>query len=196
MLDIGAGDGSRALRIASAAKLSRVVLLEPSAGMSGAVAGRAELWPIRCEDIQVSTISQRFDVITCLWNVLGHMPGSEKRIRALKTAAALLSPEGILFIDVVYRYNLRSYGVSMTAARWLRDQLAPSETSGDVVAKWQTAAGEIRAYGHVFIDREMRRLAHASGLECVERVVIDYETGKIRRTACLGNLFYVLRRSS
>src|SRR4051812_14034712 len=33
LLDVGAGDGSRALRIAQAAKLALVVLLEPSAGM-------------------------------------------------------------------------------------------------------------------------------------------------------------------
>ena len=33
LLDVGAGDGSRALRIVQAANLRRVVLLEPSAGM-------------------------------------------------------------------------------------------------------------------------------------------------------------------
>ncbi len=196
LLDIGAGDGSRTLRIAAAANLFRVVLLEPSSGMRSALPECAELWPVRCEAVQVSNISQRFDVITCLWNVLGHVQGAPTRARALGVAAELLSPGGLLFVDVIHRYNLPSYGLVMTAARWLRDQLAPSDTSGDVVDKWQTAAGEIKAYGHVFADREVRKLAESAGLECLERIVIDYETGATRRVGCLGNLLYVFRRSS
>jgi 2-polyprenyl-3-methyl-5-hydroxy-6-metoxy-1,4-benzoquinol methylase len=196
LLDMGAGDGSRALRIASAANIPRVVLLEPSSQMAvGAPAG-VEFWSVRIEDVAVSGISEHFDVITCLWNVLGHIPGWGKRARALRAMSQLLAPEGALFIDVIHRYNVRSYGVVMSAARWLRDSLAPSDASGDVVAHWQTATGEVSTYGHVFTDQEMRRLAKSAGLECVERVVIDYETGKTRSVSCLGNLLYVLRRTS
>src|SRR5579872_3081426 len=39
LLDVGAGDGSRALRIASAAGISEVVLVEPSKEMSAAGPG-------------------------------------------------------------------------------------------------------------------------------------------------------------
>jgi len=196
LLDIGAGDGSRALRIARLAKISRIVLLEPSAQMTGCTLPDCEWWRVRAEDIELAGIVERFEVITCLWNVLGHIQGSDKRTRALSVAAQLLSPTGLLFIDVIHRYNVRSYGVVMSTARWLRDWLAPSETNGDVVARWQTQDGEISTYGHVFTDGEMRRLAKSAGLECVERVVIDYETGRIRGVSCLGNLLYVFRRAS
>ena len=196
LLDIGAGDGSRALRIACTAGISRVVLLEPSSQMSVSVPAGTELWSTRVEDVEIAGIAERFDVIACLWNVLGHIESPGKRGRALSTAAQLLSPGGLLFVDVIHRYNVRSYGVVMTAARWLRDRFAPSDANGDVVANWQTTAGEISTYGHVFTDREMRRLAKSMGLECVERVVIDYRTGKIRGMSCLGNLLYVFRRSS
>ncbi len=196
LLDIGAGDGSRAARIASAAGISRVVLLEPSAKMLGETLAGWEVWRTRAEDLDVSAIAERFDVITCLWNVLGHISGFDARVRALSAAGQLLSPKGLLFADVIHRYNVRSYGVTMTAARWVRDGILPSDTNGDVKAHWQTAAGEISTYGHVFTDREMRRLADAAGLQYVRRLVIDYETGDSRRASWMGNLLYQFRRAS
>lgn len=196
LLDIGAGDGGRAIRIASAAGISRVVLLEPSVNMCGQMPTGWEVWQSRAEDLDIGPIAERFDVITCLWNVLGHIHGADARIRALSAAAQLLSPSGLLFVDVIHRYNVRSYGATMTVARWLRDRILPSDTNGDVKAHWQTAAGEISAYGHVFTDPEMRCLAAAAGLQQVERIVLDYETGAICRASWAGNLLYVFRRAS
>jgi 2-polyprenyl-3-methyl-5-hydroxy-6-metoxy-1,4-benzoquinol methylase len=196
LLDIGAGDGTRALRIADTAGMSRVVLLEPSSQISGGEARGTERWSVRAEGLDVPKIAERFDVITCLWNVIGHIKGSDNRARALSTATQLLSSNGLLFVDVIHRYNVRSYGWVMTTARWLRDRLAPGKSTGDVVARWKTTTGEISTYGHVFTDREMQRLAGAAGLEIVERLVIDYETGETRTWSCLGNLLYVFRRTS
>lgn len=196
LLDIGAGTGSRAMHIASAAGISRVTLLEPSGKMAGKPPAECEVWRIRAEDLDASAITERFDVITCLWNVLGHISGFEARVRGLSAAGQLLSPKGLLFVDVIHRYNVRSYGATMTVARWLRDRILPSDTNGDVKAHWQTAAAEISAYGHVFTDSEMRRLAAAAGLQQIERIVIDYETGAIRRASWAGNLLYVFRRAS
>jgi SAM-dependent methyltransferase len=194
LLDVGAGNGTRALRITAALGIQRVVLLEPSAKMLGDTPAGCELWRMRAEELDSTAPSDRFDVVTCLWNVLGHISSFDARVRALRAVAQLLSPNGMVFVDVIHRYNVRSYGATMTAARWLRDRVAPSESNGDVKAHWQTTTGEISTYGHVFGDREMRRLADAAGLECVERIVIDYETGEIRRTSCAGNLLYVFRR--
>jgi SAM-dependent methyltransferase len=196
LLDIGAGDGTRALRIAAASGIQCVVLLEPSAKMLGETPAGCEVWRMRAEDLDPMAVSERFDVVTCLWNVLGHISSFDTRVRALSAVAQLLSPKGLVFVDAIHRYNVRSYGATMTAARWVRDRIAPGNKNGDVRARWQTAGGEISAYGHVFTDRELRRLADAAGLECVERIVIDYETGKIRRASCAGNLLYVFRRAS
>ncbi|HEX8925446.1 MAG TPA: methyltransferase domain-containing protein [Terriglobales bacterium] len=196
LLDIGAGDGSRAVRIAGAAAISRIVLLEPSARMSGQTPAGCEVWRSRAEDLDASAIAERFDVITCLWNVLGHVPGFERRVRALSAAAQLLCRDGLMFVDVIHRYNVRSYGATMTAVRWLQDRIAPSDSNGDVRARWSTANGEITTYGHVFADREMRRLADAAGLRFAQRIAIDYETGQIRHASWTGNLLYVFRRAS
>ena len=196
LLDIGAGDGSRALCIARAAGISGVILLEPSPKMLGETPAGCKPWRTRAEDLDITAIADRFDVITCLWNVLGHVEGFEKRVRALSAAAQLLSPTGLIFVDVIHRYNVRSYGATMTAARWLRDRILPDDRNGDVTARWQTLTGEISTYGHVFTDREMRHLAHRAGLKCMAKIVIDYVTGEIRRASCLGNLLYVFRRAS
>ena len=194
VLDLGSGDGKRALRIARTRGIERLVMLEPSAAMPAQGAGHGELWPFRAEDLGPDTIPERFDVITCLWNVLGHITTAQKRQQAVSSAAHLLSQGGLLFLDVIHRYNLRSYGVIPTCARWIRDQLAWSDENGDVTAKW--LGGTINTYGHVFTHREIVQLAKAAGLEIEERIVVDYNHGKKHHFACLGNLLYVFRRSS
>jgi SAM-dependent methyltransferase len=196
LLDIGAGDGVRARRIASAAGIPRLVLLEPSAAMAALAGGPAELWPIRAEALKPEAITERFDVVTCLWNVLGHIrPGSERQ-RTLTGIAQLLTPHGLFFLDVNHRYNARSHGVVATAARWIHDRLLPSDTNGDARAKWSSGSEIVSTFGHVFTDREVVRLAHAARLKPLERFVVDYDTGQRRRFAFSGNLLYVFRRSS
>jgi 2-polyprenyl-3-methyl-5-hydroxy-6-metoxy-1,4-benzoquinol methylase len=202
LLDVGAGDGSRALRIASQARIPYVVLVEPSKEMSAAAQGATEVWNVRAEEmgnrraIRRNGEATHFDVITCLWNVLGHVRGNENRERAMRAMNDLLAPGGSCFLDVTHRYNLRSYGVFRTMARFIRDSIFYKGEHADVTATWDLREEGISTYGHVFTDREIRRLARTAGLEIAERIVVDYESGKIRRFAFTGNLLYVLRRTS
>ncbi len=202
LLDVGSGDGSRALAIASPLAIRRVVLVEPSREMAAKAAGSPEIWPVRAEDLgsidgpHPQPIADRFDVITCLWNVLGHVPTAEKRLQALTAIARLLAPQGRFFLDVNHRYNLRAYGLLPTGARWIHDLLSPSDTNGDVLAKWSAGKAGVSTYGHVFMHPEIKRLVASAGLEIEERVVLDYENGRTRRFAFQGNLLYVFRRSS
>ncbi len=238
LLDLGAGDGIRALRIAKESGIERVVLVEPSRGMANRESvDHTEIWQIRAETLAQRctanvgtatpccpveqgstnfeaaerypacgpgtaeggcphTVTEKFDVITCLWNVLGHIPAAQKRQCTLAAAARLLGPSGRFFLDVNHRYNLRSYGVLLTSARWIRDFFFPDERNGDVRAQWSLDESSISTYGHVFTNREIMRLAESSGLEFQEQIVVDYETGRIRRFPFQGNLLYVFRRGS
>src|SRR5262249_18060715 len=81
LLDVGAGDGLRAIQIGRAAGVSRLVLLEPSPGMRARCPEGAEVWPSAIEEIPDAAPS--FEVITCLWNVLGHIQGAQRRVYAL-----------------------------------------------------------------------------------------------------------------
>jgi 2-polyprenyl-3-methyl-5-hydroxy-6-metoxy-1,4-benzoquinol methylase len=190
------------MTIARDAALSKVVLLEPSKEMIKDVDAKTEIWPIRAEDLQstksVSGVnkSRGFDVITCLWNVLGHIRGNEARVGVLAQLGSMLPPQGKIFFDVNHRYNIRSYGFTRTVFRYVGDRLFPRSTNGDVEVTWRLGDEECRTYGHVFTDREVRRLASAAGLIILERIVVDYDTGTIRRFGFQGNLFYVLRRNS
>jgi SAM-dependent methyltransferase len=195
LLDVGAGDGARAMRIASAAKLATVTLLEPSSAMAGSPTGAAELWRMRAEDLNPDAIHRRFDVITCLWNVLGHVPPAG-RLRAFSATARLLFDHGRMFLDINHRYNARCYGWLATCARWIKDSALRSPRTGDVTATWKVGVDRISTPGHVFRHREIISQARQSGLELLERIVIDYEDGAVRRLPWSGNLLYIFRRNS
>jgi SAM-dependent methyltransferase len=199
LLDVGAGDGKRGLQIAGKAGLHDVVLLEPSAGMMKESENAARIWKIRVEDLELENRNSAergcgFDVITCLWNVLGHIRSAKTRLQVLARLSRLLSPEGVLFLDVNHRYNARSYGLLRTAGRFLHDQLWPRETNGDVTVNWNFGEVDCCTYGHVFSAHEIRQLVSKASLMVSERVVVDYQTGEIKRWGWEGSLFYVLRR--
>jgi|SRR5579872_91390 len=191
MLDVGSGDGARAIRIAQSHGLSELVLLEPSRAMHGNASTNAKIWTMRAEELHSAQAD--FDVITCLWNVLGHIFPASARIEVLRQFARLLSPHGRIFVDVNHRYNARHYGSLKTALRYLRDRVSWNETAGDVVVTWNVNSEKCTTQGHVFTDKEFRALTRAAGLSIEKKFIIDYATGEPRRWSWQGNLLYVLR---
>jgi SAM-dependent methyltransferase len=211
LLDVGAGDGARTFIIAQAAGLDDVVLLEPSCGMVRNWQGAAEVWAIRAEELGSDQSPSdplaaghyagasapnlgRFDVITCLWNVLGHIRPSSKRADVLGELSRMLSSRGLLFVDVNHRYNIRSYGLFRTVGRYLWDHVSPDEANGDVTASWKFGSTHCSTYGHVFTDKEIGKLAAASRLRIKERLAVDYERGAVTRFGFQGSLLYVFDR--
>jgi hypothetical protein len=192
LLDIGAGDGSRALRIVEAAGLKELVLLEPSAGMRGQWPSGTCGWAIRAEEL--CRRNAGFDAITCLWNVLGHVFPAENRVEVLRHCAHLLTAGGLMFIDVSHRYNVRHYGVVPTLLRMVRDRVLPNEQNGDVVASWDVNGATYATSGHVFTDAEFREVAAKAGLTIRKSFAVDYATGEIRRSKFGGHLLYILNR--
>ncbi len=190
MLDVGSGDGRRAQRIATAAGIETLVLLEPSKAMRRHWPAGIRGLPIRAEDLD--TVEEAFDVITCLWNVLGHISSEAQRVYVLRQFARLLSPNGIVFIDVNHRYNMREYGFLKTVGRMALDYLLPNERNGDVIARWTLGEMTFATSGHVFTDREFTRLSHKAGLEIRKRISVDYRSGQVRRSPFGGNLLYCL----
>lgn len=188
LLDVGAGDGSRTLRIAGAANIARAVLLEPSAGMLAQCVHGCETWPFGT--LEIPNECPQFEAITCLWNVLGHIQDTEQRVFVLSKLKKLLAPGGMMFLDVSHRYNAACYGWGKTLFRAAGDLLIRSDERGNVVVSWQAGEKMIRTNGHVFTHTEMKRLFAAAGLRIQDRWVIHYESGRECRLACLGNLLY------
>jgi SAM-dependent methyltransferase len=192
MLDVGSGDGVRAVRIARAIGASYLVLSEPSEGMHRLASLQLadEIWQVPAE--QLYDTIQRFDVITCLWNVLGHLPGRDARVLALAGMRRLLAPGGEIFCDVNNRHNARAYGRTRVLLRRFIDGVMPDERRGDARFEWQVAGERIAASGHLFTPREVRMLAADAGLGVVEERAIDYVTGEPSDCPREGQLLYRL----
>ncbi|MBZ5633174.1 MAG: class I SAM-dependent methyltransferase [Acidobacteriia bacterium] len=190
LLDVGSGDGARARRIARSPGITELVLLEPSLAMQGKDLVDAKVWTMRAEELH--SVQAEFDVITCLWNVLGHILPSASRIGVLRQFARLVSPRGKIFVDVNHRYNARHYGSLQTALRFLRDRASWDERNGDVTVTWDVEETRCTTQGHVFTDKEFRALSRAAGLTIEKTFVVDYATGELRRRGWEGNLLYVL----
>lgn len=191
LLDVGAGDGHRALQIAGHAGISEIVLAEPSSGMRALIPPGCEVWDTRIEAFPDT--GRQFDAILCLWNVLGHVPCSEQRVTALRNLARFCSSKGSIFLDVLHRYNVAECGARRVLQRLLRDTFLPAEGNGDVPVRWQAGGREVETQGHVFTTAEMAGLFRQAGLAVVERIVLDYRTGQRKRWPVLGNLLYVLQ---
>lgn len=191
LLDVGAGDGVRAMRLAGTGNLSTVVLVEPSEAMAERcrAAGATAVWQMNVEEIATT---QSFDVVTCLWNVLGHIPTSARRHEALRRMREALAPNGQLFIDVNNRYNAPAYGWLKSFGRVAYDFLKPADENGDVDFIWRIDDQAIPGRGHVFTPREMRRLIIEAGLRVEHAYVIDYQTGRQKRRYFQGQLLYEL----
>jgi 2-polyprenyl-3-methyl-5-hydroxy-6-metoxy-1,4-benzoquinol methylase len=194
LLDVGSGDGTRARRIAQARGIAELALLEPSLAMQGNGGADVTFWTMRAEELH--SVQAEFDVITCLWNVLGHISSSRSRIEVLRQIGRLVSRKGTIFVDVNHRYNARHYGPLRTAVRFLRDWVSPDDKNGDVVVTWNVGETRCTTVGHVFTDQEFRAQSLTAGLSIEKKFAVDYDTGAERQWNCEGNLLYVLRPAS
>ncbi len=190
LLDVGAGDGARSARIAKGVGASTVILIEPSAGMRAQCREDVKVWPWCIAEIP--DVAPQFDLVVCLWNVLGHLDGTQERLLALSKFRTLLSPGAMLFLDVHHRYNASSYGWAKTLLRMVHDFFIPSDENGDVLVSWQAGERTIRTKGHVFTSAEMQRLFRAAGLRMIERWAVSYENGTECRIPTSGHLLYQL----
>jgi SAM-dependent methyltransferase len=177
MLDVGAGDGVRGMRLAQALGAERIVLCEPSPRMAGLCRahGADEVWESSAQALPA--VDERFDVVVCLWNVLGHLPDRAARVAALGEMRRLLAPGGRVYFDVNNRHNARAYGRWRVALRRWIDRLAPDDRRGDTSFEWRVADRRIPATGHLFTPREIEAIVLSAGLAIVRWLAIDYVTG-------------------
>lgn len=192
-LDIGSGDGVRAADLAKKLKASSLTLCEPSQRMAALcrALNAGDVWETSA-DVLPATES-RFDLITCLWNVFGHMRDAETRVAALRAIADVMAPGALLFFDVNNRHNARAYGVARVMWRRVVDTLNPDDRRGDTSFTWDIGGARIPAMGHLFTPAECQRLLTAAGFECLRRVAIDYATGAVSDTPTEGQLVFQAR---
>lgn len=180
MLDVGSGDGSRAVGLAEMLGATRLVLSDPAPRMLEQCRrhSASDVWACGAEDLPEGP--DTFDVITCLWNVLAEVDGTPNRVRALSRMRTLLSPRGRIVLDVHNRYNIATAGALPVARRLLRDVVRRSEANGTIDFSWDVAGQRIPSRGYLFTPREMSALVQSAELRAIRHAFIDYETGATR----------------
>lgn len=184
-LDIGSGDGRRALKIANNLKLSRLSLLDDSDGMLKLL----DVKNVILHNISFSDFvtNEKFDLITCLWNVLGHFPSKQDRLEFFPKIEKLLSKNGILFFDVNNRYNISFYGFENVKNNLVNDW-SNNEDNGWFSLGSENAATKVYVHNPFDIDEYLK----ATSLQIIDTLYVNYETGKLEKTFFEGQLFYVI----
>lgn len=192
LLDVGAGDGIRGMSIASQKGIAHTVLCDLSSEMVSRCRelNPTEVWQAAAEALPETNL--RFDVITCLWNVLGHLGGRAERIKSLQGMGNLLAENGVIFFDVNNRYNAPAYGLFKVMARVVMETLLPDERRGDASFDWKIKEKVFPAMGHLFTPGEIEGIIHAAGLRVKNRVSVDYTTGKYSQSPFRGQLLYLV----
>ncbi len=192
LLDVGAGDGVRGMALARQLRINYTVLCDSSAKM--AVLCRRqnpnEVWETRAEDLPDT--GKRFDVIICLWNLLGHLPTRAGRVKALRSMRNLLKDRGKIFFDVNNRHNAASYGWLRVFGRILVDAVHFDERRGNATFDWKIGDKTYPGMGHLFTPREIESIIKESGLLILERRSIDYVTGAVSDSLLKGQLVYLV----
>jgi len=189
-LDIGCGNGIRSNRIIRALNPGRSVLLDESHKMIEQV---RKIVDDSTDVIESNFLNfytkDRFSLITCLWNVLGHLDSRDTRLDFLRKIYELLGEDGTVFIDVNNRYNMQYYGVSNVLHNITRDLLTKSgaglfqlKFSGDV--------------SHVYIHHpfELDGIISKAGFSRFKKFYVDYDTGVSKRSFFSGQILYQLHK--
>jgi len=196
-LDVGTGDGVRIKELLKRLpkKSCKVDLVENSVEMAKTCEEnfkKPHLLDISSSDL--AGIDSSYDVITCLWNVFGHIDPEVNRASALKNLAALLGPTGKILIDVSNRYNLENYGESNFTANIEEDIKSPSPKNGDIYYPISVSGKTIDSFCHFFSPFEIKELFLKVNLKIKKELYITYDTGKLEKTWLRGHLFFVLQR--
>jgi SAM-dependent methyltransferase len=188
-LDVGAGDGGRSLHIADRVGATQVVLLDSSPNMLDRGPAPPHVRKIVCP-IADYTTEERFDLITCLWNVFGHIPTTRGRLKAVRRISELLSSDGIFCMDINNRYNFRQYGVLAVVRNVWKDLLRLSGRGSFPLTLGNTT-GWVYIHSPCEFDHVARRAGFA--IEC--KAFLDYRDGS-RRTGFGGQVFYAFRKQA
>jgi 2-polyprenyl-3-methyl-5-hydroxy-6-metoxy-1,4-benzoquinol methylase len=197
MLDVGCGDGLRGFKLFRQMEFKSVDFIDSSKEMVKLCRQNTKMNAQKV-DITSKNIwktNKKYDAITCLWNVLGHVPTHTKRLQALKNMRKLLEKNGNVFLDVSNRFNVNHYGINAVMKNIQKDLLKPAEKNGDLQYSIEIRKGvKIRTFSHFFSPFEMEQLIADAGLKIESVYYIDYATGKVLKNFFGGQLFYILSK--
>lgn len=192
-LDIGCGDGLRTALIAQKLGAPTITILDESPQMLQKAKRSLHALKVRTINESIVTkpdwLTEKFDIITCLWNVFGHLPQAQDRQQALHTIFKLLKPDGIFYCDVNNRYNISAYG--RNAIKNILTSPIPTTKKGDYSIA--LPGSEDKTCVHLFKPGELDILLRTAGFTKISRNYVNYNSGKMERTWLSGQLLYEAR---
>ncbi len=195
LIDFGAGNGRRTLRLMQAAGVAGTAI-DVSPGMideARRLGVEALVVDIASPSFDAAAFDGRkFDLVICTWNVLGHVEGAQTRLQAVRNMRAVLAPGGAIVLDVNNRYNATHYGWPAVLKNLAKDALNPA-VAGDFIANRQDPDGNtMHTFVHVFSRGELHRLCADAGLVPVEEHYLDYDSGQTR-TRWSGQMCFLIQ---
>mgnify|MGYP003333537531 CR=1 FL=1 len=180
-LDVGSGDGARVRDILGHVSLAEVVCIEPSRAMADLCAENVTNGKVLNRYLDTSFSSEyheRFDCVTALWNVMGHLQTGVQRKEFIDQARTTLKSGGTLFLDVNNRHNGKAYGFFRCLFRYLLDRICFRESRGDAVYSVTVNGKSEWCSGHIFSTEEVVQLFPSKQWRKVEIQYLDYQSGK------------------
>ncbi|MBK8683453.1 MAG: class I SAM-dependent methyltransferase [Bacteroidetes bacterium] len=189
-LDVGSGDGIRAISIAKKIACKKITLVDNSEilhscrNLTSDINISLNLIKSSICEIQ---ITKKYDLITCLWNVLGHLNDIDERERTFLKFKKVLSKHGSLVIDVNNRYNISNYGYVNVMHNLSRDIL------NDLNSGWFTLnIGNDSTNVYIHAPLEIDAMCNKVGLKVSQVIYIDYNSGEVKDTFFEGQLLYII----
>ena len=188
-MDIGAGDGRRSMYIADKVRAEEIVLLDSSETM---LSKAREEQRVRKKIASITNYSsiREFDLVTCLWNVLGHIPTRELRQEALLRIQKLLSDGGLLAMDVNNRYNVAQYGLRAVFKNMWND-VCWQPTRG----MFPLVLGGCTSQVYIHSPFELTIAAAKCGLKLRRKYYVHYCDGSIRKGFLSGQTLYFFEKA-
>jgi SAM-dependent methyltransferase len=192
ILDVGSGDGKRLLRILSQAKendslvtLKGVVALEPSINMFNEIQKQKSTIDSYNLSVENYKTDQKYDLILCLWNVIGHIESLENFLIKLKS---LLTSNGTVIIDFNNKYNINYYGIKNVVLNRLSHL-----GIGNRNRRLGYFGLNNKSIVKIWSESEFTKVAKRHFKLC-EVKYLNYDTGKIEKKSCDGQIFVCIEK--
>lgn len=193
LVDLGSGDGVRVASLSKKARVNNIVLVDNSDEMLK-LSRRIPKVKVVKSSIVNYLPKDKFDVATCLWNVLGHADnvGAIKKT-IFNVDRNILKTKGLFILDVNNRYNIRVYGLLQVAKNLISDMLNPSKNRyAEFYKKFDNKKVKMKV--HFFTPHEIEGYMKGTCLRVVKKLYVNYETGKIENQFWKGQILYIMRK--
>ena len=187
-LDAGGGDGVRATVISKKLDAKHTVLIDSSQCMIDLVKSK-NFENVSCIKIADFKYNHKFNLVTCLWNVVGHIQSRKERLASLVNLKNHLSDDGLLIIDVNNRYNI-NYGIINIIKNILKD-LFPykSKKNGWFNFEYKKKSFPVYLHSPFEILRDLKRI----GFRDIKSFAVDYNNGNVYKNLFFGQILIIAK---